>query len=72
MRTRIKIFVAVTLLLSALLNFPVIENTTLSYQDYGGYVSWPLLWIIAMLFGESVMATKILIILSALIVVGRI
>lgn len=35
MRTWIKIFVALTLLLSALLNFPVIENVALSYQDYG-------------------------------------
>lgn len=66
MRTWFKVFFTVVMLLSALLNFPVLSNVESTYQSNGGYVSWPLLWLIKQLFGDSVAATKILIVLLTL------
>lgn len=51
MRVLIKQYVVLLLLLSAVFNFPIIDGELGQYEQYGGYLSWPLIWAMDTLFG---------------------
>lgn len=51
-------FLVVLILLSAVFNFPLVDNPVLSYEQHGGYISWPLLWALDSMFGSEAMAIK--------------
>ncbi len=65
-RTIVKQFFVLSMIISAILNFPVIEEQSIAYQEYGGYIGWPILWILQRIFGENPFAIKALIVLLAI------
>lgn len=43
-------FVVVLMLVSAVLNFPILDSGAGNYQEYGGYISWPIFWLLKAMF----------------------
>jgi hypothetical protein len=58
------------ILVSAIINFPLLDGEKLDYEKLGGYISWPLLAGLNALFGEKAIAIKVFIILLFLLVVA--
>ncbi len=68
-RILIKQFLIIMILVSAILNFPVLDSTGTQYQQAWWFLSWPILWILESMFGgESVAVKTFVIILFALCV----
>lgn len=75
MRILIKQFVAVMFLVSALLNFNIIdgiESRMIEYQDFWWYISWPLIQLLDVIFWGQAIAIKVFIILLFIWVISRI
>ncbi len=54
----------VLMLVSAILNFPILDSGVENYQEYGWYLSWPIFWLLKQMFGTNwVVAIKALIII---------
>lgn len=54
-----KQFLLLLLLVSAALNFPVLDDPKLNtYTEWGGYISWPVFWLLYKWFGNQPMAIK--------------
>ena len=69
-RTIIKQFVVLSMLISAILNFPMLEPQSMnfqiaSYPSFGGFIGWPILWILQKIFGNNPFAIKAIIVLLA-------
>lgn len=58
------------MVISAILNFPVLEEQSIAYQEYGGYIGWPILWALQRIFGENPFAIKAIIVLLAIGVIA--
>lgn len=69
-RTIMKQFIILNMVISAMLNFPALEEQTLAYQSYGGYIGWPILWILQRIFGENPFAIKAIIVAAALAIIA--
>lgn len=54
----IKQFLLVMLLVSGIINFPIIDWDTSQYQQFGWYISWPLIKILDAMFGGQPTAIK--------------
>ena len=65
-RTIMKQFVILSMVISAILNFPVLEEQSIAYQEYGGYIGRPILWVLQRIFGENPFAIKAIIVVLAL------
>jgi len=63
MNLLIKQFVVVMILVSGIINFPIIDGDTNKYQSFGGYISWPLIEILDAMFGAQATAVKTFIII---------
>lgn len=72
MRLIIKQFLVIMLLVSALLNFSVIDWTSTSYQANGWFISWPLIRIFDSMFGWQSVAVKTIIIILFVMTIARI
>ncbi len=59
----IKQFVVVMVLVSGIINFPIIDGDTTKYQAFGWYISWPLIEILNAMFGSQAVAVKSFIII---------
>lgn len=53
------------MIISAILNFPVLEEQSMRYQEYGGYIGRPILWALQRIFGDNPFAIKAIIVLFA-------
>lgn len=62
-RLLIKQFLIVMVLVSAILNFPVLDGTGTTYQEAWGFLSWPVLWILENMFGWKLIAVKTFVII---------
>ena len=62
-RLLIKQFLIVMVLISAILNFPVLDSTGTTYQEAGWFLSWPVLWILENMFGWKLVAVKTFVII---------
>lgn len=62
-RLMIKQFLVVMVLVSAILNFPVLDGTGTKYQEAWWFLSWPVLWILESMFGGKVVAVKTFVII---------
>ena len=72
-KTIVKQFVILSMIISAILNFPVLEEQSIAYQQYGGYIGRPILWLLQRIFGaENPFAIKAIIVLLALVPIARI
>lgn len=69
-RTIMKQFIILSMVISAILNFPVLEEQSIAYQEYGGYIGWPILWVLQRIFGENPFAIKAIIVLLALAIIA--
>lgn len=58
--------------LSAILNFPIIDWDVAKYEKYGGYISWPIIYFLDLIFGHNNIAIKALIIILLILVIVRI
>lgn|GEM_PF-3362040 len=65
-RTIMKQFIILSMVISAILNFPVLEEQGVAYQEYGGYIGRPILRILQRIFGENPFAIKAIIVVLAL------
>lgn len=63
MRLIIKQFLILMVIVSAILNFPVIEWANNNYELFWGYISRPLVFLLDSMFGWQIMATKAFIII---------
>jgi len=54
----IKQFLVVMILVSGIINFPIIDGDTSKYQQFGGYISWPLIELLSAMFGGQSTAVK--------------
>ena len=77
MKTLIKQFVLLMFFVSGILNFPAMKeglNGTLVDRmmsgQYGGYFSWPLIKGLELIFGDSILAVRIVVVVLALVVIG--
>ena len=66
-----KQLVAINILISALLNFPLIANPVASWTQHGGYLSRPLLQLLQQLFGKNLLAIQIVVIAAIIGVIIR-
>ena len=62
-RMLIKQFLVVMILVSAILNFPVLDSTGAKYQEAWWFLSWPILWILESMFGGKLVAVKTFVII---------
>ena len=69
-RTIVKQFFVLSMIISAILNFPVIEEQSIAYQEYGGFIGRPILWILQRIFGDNPFAIKAIIVLMAVGVIA--
>lgn len=67
MKFVIKMFLVLLVLLSSLLNFPVLDTGNTSYQQFGWFISYPLFYVLNQMFGWSVTAIKGFVVLLALL-----
>jgi len=58
MNLLIKQFLLMMMLLSSVINFPIIDWDTSKYQSFGWYISWPLIKILSIMFGSQPIAVK--------------
>ena len=63
MNLLLKQFVILIMLISAMLNFQVIDWVSTSYQEFWWYISWPLIKLLDLMFGWSAVAIKAFIII---------
>lgn len=72
MQLLIKQFMIMMVIVSAVINFPIIDGDIGKYEQYGGYISWPVLALLQVLFGHKALATKSFIIILLILSVVRI
>ena len=53
----------VLMLVSAVLNFPILDTGTWNYQEYGWYISWPIYWLLKTMFWSQTTAIKAFVII---------
>ena len=77
MKTLLKQFGLLMLVVSGILNFPVMKGESpnsvvnwVSSNDYGGYFSWPLIEGLEMIFGQTILAIQVLLVVFALLIFG--
>jgi type IV secretory pathway VirB2 component (pilin) len=58
MKVILRWFVSLLVILSAIFNFPLIDGETGRYEAFGWYLSYPVLWILDMMFGGQAIAVK--------------
>jgi len=63
MNLLIKQFLVVMVLVSWIINFPIIDWDIVKYESFGWYISWPLIELLNMMFGFQATAVKSFIII---------
>ena len=63
MRLLTKQFLVMLVVVSALLNFAILDDNKQSYTSWGGYISWPVFWWLKQAFGNNSLAIKGMIVL---------
>lgn len=57
-------------MLSAILNFPIIDWDPSKYKQLWWYISWPLIYLLKAIFGDNALAVKVFIIILMIILIG--
>lgn len=68
----IKQFIVLMVVISAIINFPIIEQSTGNYEQYWGFISRPLLFILQSMFWGQSIAVKTFIILILIGTIARV
>ena len=67
----IRSFSMVMVLLSAMINFPIVDWESNAYEQLGWYISWPILWILEQAFGGQAVAIKAFVIILFIVLIWR-
>jgi len=59
----------VMVIISGILNFPIIDGEIIKYEKLGGYISRPVIFILNSLFGRQAVAVKVFIIVALIVTV---
>lgn len=65
-------FIIIMIVISAIINFPIIDGDVSKYEALGGYISWPVIALLQVMFGHQAIATKAFIIILLILTIGRI
>ena len=60
----------VMVIVSGILNFPIIDGEIMKYEKLGGYISWPVIFLLNSLFGGKAIAVKVFIIVALIAAVA--
>ncbi len=63
MKLFIRQFIVVIVIISAVINFPIIDGDVAKYEKFGWYISWPVIALLQLMFGGKAIATKAFIII---------
>lgn len=66
----IKQFLVMMILISAVLNFPIIDWDSTQFEKLWWYISWPLIYLLDTIFGSNALAVKVFIIILLILLVG--
>ena len=72
MKLLIRQFVVMMVIISAILNFPILDGDIANYEKLGGYLSRPVLYILDAMFGGQTIAVKAFVILMLIGAIIRI
>lgn len=60
------------IIISAIINFPIIDGDVTKYEKFWGYISWPVIALLQVMFGGKAIATKAFIIILLVLGIARI
>lgn len=63
MKLFIRQFMVMMVIISAVINFPMIDWDVGKYESFWGYISWPVIALLQVMFGQKAIATKSFIII---------
>ncbi len=69
MKLLIRQFIIVIIIISAVINFPIIDWDVTKYEKLGGYISWPLIALLQLMFWWKSVATKAFIIILLILAI---
>jgi hypothetical protein len=72
MKLLIRQFLLVMVIVSAILNFPILDGEVIKYDKLGGYISRPVLFVLNGMFGGKTIAVKVFVILLLIAAIARI
>ena len=72
MNLLVKQFLVVMILVSGIINFPIIDWDTSKYQQFGWYISWPLIELLNAMFGGQATAVKSFVVILFIWVIARV
>jgi len=67
----LRLFWAVLILISAMINFPIVDGETSSYEQLWWYISRPILWILDQAFGGQDLAIKVFVVILFVMLIVR-
>ena len=59
----------IIVIISAVINFPIIDGDVAKYENFGWYISWPVIAVLQIMFGGKAVATKSFIIILLVLAV---
>ena len=72
MKLLMRQFIIINIIISAVINFPIIDGDVAKYEKFWWYISWPIIAILQMMFGHKAIATKSFIIILLILTIVRI
>ncbi|HMS91147.1 MAG TPA: DNA translocase FtsK [Candidatus Absconditabacterales bacterium] len=69
MKLVIRQFMVIIVIISAVINFPIIDGDVAKYEKFGGYISWPVIALLQVMFGGKAIATKSFIIILLILAI---
>ena len=69
MKLLIRQFMVIIVIISAVINFPIIDGDVAKYENFGWYISWPVIAVLQIMFGGKAVATKSFIIILLVLAV---
>ena len=72
MKLLIRQFMVMIVIISAVINFPIIDGDATKYEKLWWYISWPVIALLQVMFGNKAIATKSFIIILLILAIVRI
>ncbi len=69
MKLIIRQFMVIMFIISAVINFPIIDGDVAKYEKFWWYISWPIIAILQVMFGGKAIATKSFIIILLILAI---
>ncbi len=72
MKLVLRQFMVIMVIISAVINFPIIDGDVTRYEKLWWYISWPVIAVLQVMFGHKAIATKAFIIILLILAIARI